>query len=66
MLSRCEYKECEKYTSCGRVSEGGTIINFKQICPNQNYKWYMKVDEIVVVDDIKDDSKEDSKEEQRE
>ena len=61
MLSRCEYKECENYNSCGRVNENGTIIDFKQICPNHDFKWYIKVDEIVVVNDVKEEPKDDIK-----
>ncbi len=57
MLSKCEYKECEKYNTCGRAKENGTVIDFKNVCPNYNYKWYMKADEIIVVNDDKEDTK---------
>jgi hypothetical protein len=57
MLSKCEYKECDKYNGCVRAKEQGTVIDFKNICPNHNYKWYMKVDEIIVATDVKDETK---------
>jgi hypothetical protein len=62
MLSRCEYIECEKYNSCGRTKENGTVIDFKNICPNHNYKWYMKADEIIVVGNVNEELKDTQKE----
>jgi hypothetical protein len=48
MLSKCDYKECEKFNTCARPHEQGELINFKAICPNNDYKWYINNGEIVV------------------
>ncbi len=48
MLSKCDCKECEKLNTCTRPHEQGELINFKAICPNNDYKWYINNGEIVV------------------
>lgn len=41
----CTHKECEKSNTCERfINKNGTEINFKSICPNNNYKWYWKTE----------------------
>jgi hypothetical protein len=40
-FSKCEFEECERKETCERYTKAvGSVINFKAICPDYEYRWY--------------------------
>jgi len=53
-FAKCEINECEKKEDCVRFSQAtSSVINYKPICMNNNYQWYMETKKEVVVSEDK-------------
>jgi hypothetical protein len=55
-LARCKNKKCEKKDSCERYlsKEDKAVIAFENICPMDNFKWYVNVETAISKKNKKD------------
>lgn len=49
-FAKCEFKECDKKDTCERFLKAEACeINFKVICYNLGYKWYVPIETTDIV-----------------
>jgi len=64
-FAKCEFKECDKKDVCERYTIAvGSVVNFKPICYELDYRWHVPVE--VRLEEVKtEDANEDVAEEEK-
>ena len=66
--ARCEDEACKNHETCKHFKCNGALVNFKAICEDPIYKWYlpMKLDNPIVPTESKGETNNESNNESNE